>query len=407
MNILVSISFLIIGIISFISFVKNTSFFNIKKIVCVFVLVFFYLAPYSQFTQNVVFWGMRTYSNNEYLFANFLIIIFLISILIFPIKNKKIDSKINKLSLGVATIHTLLIAQVISLLTVILLENRSLNSTFLNWLLKTFRFNACLISSIFITIYKNKSNSIIKLKHLITSLVLFVLIYNPFSGQMNRYFLFGGYLIILFSVMYNFKHNSFLLLCFLIGFGTIFPMFNIFKSGGSLIDINIFNFDFFNFNFQDYDAYQMLMSTISYVKHNGIVYGWNLLSSMLALIPRNIFESKLQDSGRIIAIYMNASFENLSCPLIAEFYFAFGTFGVIALSLLFSFIINYFDINMYTSIQNYMLSLTICGIIILILRGSLLSSLSFLYAQILSNLIIFSILKFNKGIVKQNDRITI
>jgi hypothetical protein len=84
----------------------------------------------------------------------------------------------------------------------------------------------------------------------------------------------------------------------------------------------------------DFDTYQQLVNSVSYVSRHGILFATNLIRAALFFIPRSLWPSKPDHSGAIVANYMGYSYTNLDCPLQAEFYLAGGLIGVILLAFL-------------------------------------------------------------------------
>lgn len=79
----------------------------------------------------------------------------------------------------------------------------------------------------------------------------------------------------------------------------------------------------------DYDAFQMVMNAIQYVKYNGVDYGMQILGAVLFWFPRSIWVTKPVGTGQMIAEKMGYWFTNLSAPLWVELYVGFGIIGVI------------------------------------------------------------------------------
>lgn len=401
-NFFITIGFLSIGIASFISFVVDKSFVSINKIFSVFVFIFFYLAPFSQYSQNITFWGVSSFDDSSYLIANTTIIVFIfLFYFVYFFNRKKTNFSIQKNTmLNSNNLFFIVFLSAFSLICATFLNEfvADSDSTFMGWILKIFRFLPCISLAMIIVSIKNKSiitSTFKKNMAIFISFLTFVFTYNPFVGQMNRYFLFGGYLIIMFSIFYNFRYDSLLFIAFLLGFGTIFPIFNIFKTGGNLSDISFADFDFFNFKFQDYDAYQMLMSSIKYLDSNGSFKFLNVLTAIFGLIPREIWSSKLWDTGKIIADFEFASFNNLSCPLPSEFLLSYGIIGLLLFSYLFALLCRTLSKHITNNYFIFLVNLTVCGILIIIMRGSLLSTMTFLYAQLVAIIILYIVVKLS------------
>ena len=71
-------------------------------------------------------------------------------------------------------------------------------------------------------------------------------------------------------------------------------------------------------------------------------------------------------------------FKNVSCPLQAEMYFAFGTFGVIILSVFLGLLVCWLDSRCEEEFHFYKgLFAILSGVTLYVMRGSLLSTFSF------------------------------
>jgi hypothetical protein len=78
----------------------------------------------------------------------------------------------------------------------------------------------------------------------------------------------------------------------------------------------------------DYDAFEQLVNTLEFVSANGVTFGMQLLGVLLFWVPRSVWLDKPLGSGQLVAEFSQYSYTNLSCPLWAEAYINFGSFGV-------------------------------------------------------------------------------
>ena len=423
-DLFVSVSFFLIGLISIIGFLLDNHFLSINKMFFIFSFIFLYLAPYYQFTNNITFWGMRTFNRFDYGYANILIIFYLLvyifcynilfSKIKFLILTKKSDTKINNLAL-----ITLMIVSVICTLILFISGNLiklNSNSDGSDSVLSTI-FNIIRmmppISLICYAFCKRKgivnASQITQLLFLLITSISFILIFFPFNGLISRYLLFGTYIMIFYAMFPNIKLKSILVIFAFIGFGIIFPMFNFFKYY-SIKDLDKFTFEFIDLGFQDYDAYQIFLATIRMVKETGISYGQNIFTSIFCLIPRSIWHSKWLPSGEIVAIYNNAIFTNISCPLIAEFYLSFGSFGIFIFTALYALLVKCINVGSCNNIIMYCVVNTILiGMSLPLLRGSLLPFATFVWSILLSYVLVLLIQKLclSTSIIKIKTKIRI
>ncbi|MEN8124597.1 MAG: O-antigen polysaccharide polymerase Wzy [Bacteroidota bacterium] len=87
---------------------------------------------------------------------------------------------------------------------------------------------------------------------------------------------------------------------------------------------NIFN----EFNTLHYDAYSNTLATMDYVDNYGITYGNQFLGGIFFFIPRSIWTSKPESTGKFIGQYLiknyNMWFDNISNPFLSEGIINFG-----------------------------------------------------------------------------------
>ena len=400
----VILTFFIIGLISFIGLIKSKKMISVNRMFFLFIFLFFYLAPLHQYFSNVKFWNVNTsYSSEDYLIANILIIIHLLIYILFnkikikPRKYKENKQKVNNFALLVYSLVTILCIFLLykeGKLIEIGSANTDSEDSFTYMVLKILRMFPVL--SLVYFIQKSKANQInvskgIKKIFLFISWLSIAIIFFPLNGTMNRFFLFGTYIILIDNIFSGKKYKSFFLIIAFLGFGIVFPMFNFFKYH-TISEISKITIEWINLDFQDYDAYQIFMNSIKYVDSNGLMLGKNIITGIFGLIPRSIWTTKLYPSGSIVAEYFNASFTNVSCPLIAEFYLSNGTFGIIIFTALFSIFIKYIDVNSFNPKIKILNSILI-GLCFSLFRGALLPVMTFIYSILIAY---FAVIIINK-----------
>ncbi len=129
----------------------------------------------------------------------------------------------------------------------------------------------------------------------------------------------------------------------------------------------------------------MLVRTIIYVNFHGITWGNQLLGSLLFFIPRKFWPQKPIGSGHTIATDLGWDFTNVSCPYIGEGYINFGILGVILFAITLAVLTKFGDVAYKKSVYSNSKEITIIelvypfsiGFLFFILRGDLLSSLSY------------------------------
>jgi hypothetical protein len=121
----------------------------------------------------------------------------------------------------------------------------------------------------------------------------------------------------------------------------------------------------------DYDAFGQLMNTLQFIDVNGINYLSQLIGSIFFFVPRKFWGSKPIDSGSLIANFNGLSFQNLSCPWMAEVILNFGIIGVFVFTIILSIWLK----RMNSSYDlDFMFGAFISSMLFIILRGSLLQA---------------------------------
>lgn len=87
----------------------------------------------------------------------------------------------------------------------------------------------------------------------------------------------------------------------------------------------------------DYDAVQATANAVVFVDIDGPMYGKNLLGAAFFYVPRAVWPGKPPGTGPLVAAKLNYGYTNLSTPLWAEFYIAFGWFGTTLLMALYGY----------------------------------------------------------------------
>jgi hypothetical protein len=128
----------------------------------------------------------------------------------------------------------------------------------------------------------------------------------------------------------------------------------------------------------DFDAYQQLSNTITFVEERGYQMGEQFLGAIMLFVPNEFWTSKPIPSGPLVASSVNLRFTNLSSPIPAESFIDFGFVGVI----IYAFVIGklIFRVDRYIKKKEILkefssipliLLLTLSGQLTLLLRGAL------------------------------------
>jgi oligosaccharide repeat unit polymerase len=146
----------------------------------------------------------------------------------------------------------------------------------------------------------------------------------------------------------------------------------------------------------NFDAYQNFARV---VHDNFISYGRQLIGTIFFFIPRSIWPNKPTGSGSTLADMNGQPFGNISMPYIAEGYINFGIFGVILFMFFLGYILNTFDTFFWnnkknkTTLFNVYYTILI-GLIFFIMRGDMLSSISYTIGLTICFLILTRFFKF-------------
>lgn len=140
----------------------------------------------------------------------------------------------------------------------------------------------------------------------------------------------------------------------------------------------------------DYDAFQILCYTIVTVDQDGVLWGSNILGAGLFFVPRTLWPEKPQPSPYLIYStilnYRDVGSNNLSTPLMAEGYYAFGWLGAFLISVLYWVVLSRVVVlsrrNPYSFI--FLLRCVLAGLTLITLRGSLIVVTSFIVAAAFS-----------------------
>ena len=399
---LVIITFYIIGLFSFFSIVSSKKNISIFRTAHIFNYIFLFLAPLHQYLTvggqslwkgNGVF---LFYSDSLYLKTNLIIIsgllIFNIAYMLKTTKKGNNNDKLIKKQvkrtfsyLSNKSRITLLIVSTLSLIYLILTNNLTSSGEIIGdgkiyaQVINIVRYFPVCSTILYLIYYNSDFNVLKKDKSFLAILFEVVLIFFPFWGNMPRFLLFGTYIVLISELFTNSKNKSFYFLLFFVGFSLDFSALKHFSNLFAFLTIKM------NYNHLDFDAYQLLMSIVSYTDNVKKTYGLNILSALMFLIPRSIWGNKMDATGGIVISYYGSWFKNVSAPYIGELYFAFGWLGVIIGSVVTGIIVKTIDSwNESKLFIKKGVFCILCGMTIYISRGSLLPTMAFTLGIILS-----------------------
>ena len=401
----VVLTFYMIGIFSFYKIVTARKNITLQRVFYIFMFIFMFFAPLQQYLSGTILWKSNglvlKYTDDDYLKANcaLLLFIFLFEVTYkFSKRNKRKNQKIYSYTVR-SNDSSMFFLSIISLLCCLFLlitgniEGRegldSENANILSQILNIIRFFP--VACFFISICQRQKNERMFSINILFYMIEILIIYFPFNGSLSRVLLFGVYLSLMSLFFSHAETKSMYFLLFVVGFFFVFSAFNFFKTNG-LENIRDFSFGLVDFNHVDYDAYQMFMATMHYVEDMDVCYGKNILTAIFCLIPRSIWQGKLYPTGSIVAEYYGTWFTNLSCPWIAECFFAFGWIGIIVGGIFTGWLFKWIDSFDYTlDFVKRSVFCIISGLLIYLLRGALLPTVSYTVALMISLLLVIFI----------------
>lgn len=238
--------------------------------------------------------------------------------------------------------------------------------------IKKFKWINCIIALLLLLLVKN---FFVENRGTIAPIYLSILVYliKDKLDMRKLTILLIGIFIFAYPVVEQIVHSNIRLIDFFDGT----------QSFKSLFEINYFD----HFLKLDYDAWSNFLATIEYTQVYGFSYGLQLLGSLLFFVPRVMWPLKPIATGETVGRYLMATtgmwFYNLSNPLISEGYIDFGIIGVVLygaiLGIVSKEIRNMSRSNSYVSFVAIFISMQM----FLFLRGDMLSSISFLIASII------------------------
>lgn len=264
-------------------------------------------------------------------------------------------------------------------------------------------------------LYINRSK-----KLLLIWIILFglMLLYN-FPLAQPRFYLFA-LVSAVFVWLVSFKRYSGYVLYLYLGFALfgsmLFEMVRRLKTTGfeGAFQKGIISIDYF---FKGhFDAYEMLVMTIKSVFETSVTYGHNLLSSVLFFVPRGLWSSKDSGTGHyLVDHFMSRHYlvinDNLSCPLMAEFFLNFHFFGVALGAILYGYVTATLDQNyLFHTSKNLNKQSTVfifgygflIGMFLLHLRGDMMSSLAYISGGIVAYLSSLFLLNYSIDFSKRS-----
>lgn len=230
------------------------------------------------------------------------------------------------------------------------------------------------VTVLYIIYYRNSfKNNLKSWTFFISNFIVFLLFNNPMV--VPRYWL--GSILISFAFIFlnQYKQRILFYYSLVLVLIIIFPFSDLFRH--EYIKYDEISFDSVSkmlLEKGDYDSFQQINNIVYFVENNSVAYGKNIYGAFFGFLPRSMWNNKPYGTGMIVAEWLGYRFTNLSAPLWGEAYFAFSYFGIIFIPVIYI----CFVILLVRRIRLNMLYPFLVGYQFFILRGDLLSSLTYL-----------------------------
>ena len=224
-------------------------------------------------------------------------------------------------------------------------------------------------------------------------LIIILYLFPPMAiSRFNLGVIYLTLLIVLFpSILKGFRMH--LLLFF--GFFTAFPISDFFRYKSGAVKNSFFDSSpLLNLNYLLTESFDTYNSFVTVVDQNIITYGYQLLGVIFFFIPRVIWLEKPVGSGTYVSELNNLEFGNISLNYYGEAFINFGYLGVLLFTLILGLVIRRMELlDLKVLISRRKLNIFIIIYLIMIpyiffiLRGDLLSSVSYLASMCIAILI--------------------
>ena len=209
---------------------------------------------------------------------------------------------------------------------------------------------------------------------------IFLCLINVFPTGVPRFYAAAIYIPILILFFNSLLTKGRLSYLIILSIFFVFPVLNSFRRVSSAE-----NFSFFKgFDFLYHGHFDSYLSIGQVIQHDFISYGRQLLGSVFFFVPRGLWPGKPTGTGHTLLSNINAPFTNISANYYAEGYANFGYLGMFLFALVMGFTLRQLDERFMRkltlgkgsdeTVPMYLVSL---GFLFFIMRGDLLSSLSF------------------------------
>lgn len=412
---------------------------SVSLVISFFLYVFFFIVPVIHLKYNYYNYFFDTNSIQEYFETSILAILFF-QVIFYYRKSRVIKDNYWVLRLSnsnenlkqlsnygfiIILIVSLILIARFGILSIIFRGNFSsfssgdsqIGSLLFNYFFRPFLF------FLFVLEYKKKavkSFNLINWDIRVYILFVLMLIFNFPTGTARFYFLF--IVITSLSVFFTARQRISYLLPILLIVGINFSFFfSSFRAVKNLSDFELNNFTLTPRSFIDeihFDAFEVSILTLRYVDKFDYIYGKNIMGAILFFVPRQLWNDKPVKTGEIVLekkinpkLLKDEDFDNISFPLISEFYISFGFIGVFGLAYFLSVFVRIIDsglsylfsLNKNCGLDvelNIALYSIFSGFFIFMMRGSLMSAFAYLVGIIFSFFLAMKVSKIKFRFVK-------
>ncbi|MDQ1161016.1 hypothetical protein QE422_001384 [Chryseobacterium sp. SORGH_AS 447] len=403
--------------------------FSMYKIYYTFVLFFFGIAPYIQYSNAVKMWGgLVTFRSEDYFFTN-VVILFIMTLFEFfykglsKTKQKLIKGHANlpefkSYQIKLKTKLLLLIFSVASFAFTLILFNGNIAAMFYRGgmldeqiefnPLSQIVFNICRPFSliVFMVYYNN-----VKRLDIFSIIFLAIGLLANFPTGFARYNAAALYIPFTLVVFPFFRKGARFNILMIFGLLIVFPFLDNFRYAIDE-DFGGFNLSYAMFEEGHFDTYSSLMRVM---KFDIITYGRQLLGVIFVWVPRSLWSNKPIGSGAFMSKQLDLNLDNISMNFFAEGYINFGFFGILLFVLFLSYFCAKLD-NIYSTYSRAgrfynkhfeVFYFIFTGFLIFILRGDLLSAFAYVCGYSVSFYIVYKIIMRNEHKVRRVKKLVI
>ncbi len=189
------------------------------------------------------------------------------------------------------------------------------------------------------------------------------------------------------------------------GLVLIFPAMEIFRRISTLKKAGLWDLILSNFSVcyleGHFDAHQMLITIMRYVKEFGFAWGRQILGALLFFVPRSIWPGKPAGTGHTAIVALDQFyFTNVSANLAVEGYINFGLLGVALFAVLVGIVSRRADLFYWRRRSRWeeklgdMLYPFVMFMFFFLMRGDMMSAWAYTFAQLVVGAVILGIYLF-------------